>query len=319
MPPYNGWAQYGIGNWFEVNPALAAQQMQQIMAAVQYQNPPIAVVPEVPNLGTDEEGTMINNFRVGCDPEFMLLDASGRTVNANRYFPQNGEIGYDHNGRVAEFRPSPSKGVFPIVKKIQNLIKSPRIQELNTKFRAGAVCNEDCLGGHVHFGFNVFVNQPMGGYGVKHGYQLNERGVKVTKALDALTKTLEHLDILPKLESDKRRKSAQGQGNHYGSFGDVRDCNGHMEYRTMASWLYDPRIAFLCLTAAKLAAADPEGTTTALENCTSFTGLRKWLDNYKTKDINATRASEKILEEGLRPLQVDPTVNFRERWENLGL
>lgn len=265
----------------------------------------------------DSEEAMLNNFKIGCDPEFMLLDGAGRTLNASMYFQHDGEIGYDHGGRVAEFRPGPTKGVLPIIRKIQDLVHSPGVQQIGARLRAGAICNHDCLGGHVHFGFNAFNQKPV--LGILGGGEFNERGAKTTKALDALTKTLEHLDILPKAESVRRRASAQGQGNNYGAYGDVRDCNGHMEYRTMASWLYDPKVAFLCLTAAKLAAVDPDGTYEALKECTSFAGFCEWFDRYKTKDANATRTSEKVLDSGLKNLQVDPEVDFRGRWERLGL
>ena len=87
----------------------------------------------------------------------------------------------------------------------------------------------------------------------------------------------------------------------------------------MASWLYDPKVAFLVLTAAKLAAADPGGTMQALKNCGDFATFEKWLAQYKGKDVNAARATEKLLDKGLKYIQVDPEVDFRERWERLGL
>lgn len=287
---------------------LQAQQMAYVQAAV---------APPIINLA-DEEGNMINDFMVGCDPEFMLLDG-GLTVGAHRYFTHAGEIGYDHGGRVAEFRPSPTRGILPIMKKLQNLVSQAALKAAGRRFRAGAICNDDCLGGHIHFGFNCFAQKPPQGLGVHHGGVLNERGKKVTEALDALTKTLEFLDILPANESAKRRASAQGQGAYYGAYGDVRDCHGHMEYRTMASWLYDPKVAFLCLTAAKLAAADPEGALEGLRRCEGFPQLRRWLEQYENKDVNAKRLSEKLLAGGLRPLQVDPGVDFKERWGELGI
>ena len=271
------------------------------------------------DLAVDEEGTMLNDFKIGCDPEFILVDGQGKTIPASGHFPPQGEIGYDHNGRVAEFRPSPTRGILPIVKKLQGFITNPPVHGIAAKLRAGAICNNDCLGGHIHFGFNCFAAKPPHGVGALQGGSFNARGAETTKALDVLTKALEHLDILPSCESALRRSSAQAGANYYGHFGDVRDCNGHMEYRTMASWLYDPKVAFLCLTAAKLAAVDPPGTIEVLQGCASFAKFRKWLENYATKDINATRASEKLLDKGLSYLQVDPSVDFKERWERLGL
>jgi hypothetical protein len=206
--------------------------------------------------------------------------------------------------------------VYLLVRKIRDLMNSPKLKAIPHKLRAGALCNQDCLGGHVHFGFNCFEEKPLVGYSIlTGGGKFNARGAQVTKALDAVTKTLETLDILPAHQSNARRQHGQG----YGRYGDVRDCAGHMEYRTMASWLYDPKVAFLCLTAAKLAAADPAGTIEALKDCGDFKTFEKWVHNYAAKDVNAKRASEKLLEKGLKYVQVDPEVDFRGRWEQLGL
>jgi len=319
--PDNNWYQvngyYYNPQWAQNWPQVSAQQNAYLqnafadMLAMQA-NPHFSAPAPAQSDLDPEEGDMINDFKVGCDPEFLILTPQGGTDYAMKYFPHYGEIGYDHGGRIAEFRPGPSKGVLPIVKKIQALVAKVKVPG---KLRAGAMCNDEPLGGHVHLGFNGFPVRPPAGYGTRNGYALNAKGQEVTKALDTLTKTLEHLDILPKSECVKRR--LQGEG--YGCYGDVRDCNGHMEYRTMASWLYDPKVAFLCLTAAKLAAADPTGTYEALNGCTSFARFRKWLEQYETKDVNAKRASEKLLDKGLPFLQVDPSVDFRERWGELGV
>jgi hypothetical protein len=282
---------------------------------VYYQEYRVAPVPAPPE--PDEEGDMLNDFKVGCDPEFILLGPGGRMKPASDYFPWTGEIGYDHGGRVAEFRPGPTLGIIPIMKKIQALVsraKAAVAHDGRVLFRAGALCNGESLGGHVHFGFPAFTHA-HNNIGTRNGIPMNARGVATAAALDELTKALEHLDILPKNESQLRRT----HGQNYGRFGDVRDCHGHMEYRTMASWLYDPKVAFLCLTAAKLAAVDPEGTKTALAGCDSFAKFKRWLETYENRDVNAKRASEMLLAGGLRTLQVDPSVDFGERWAELGI
>jgi hypothetical protein len=134
--------------------------------------------------------------------------------------------------------------------------------------------------------------------------------------MDAVTRLLEHLDILPTKECIERRKKGADAG--YGKFGAVRyKADGHFEYRTMASWLHDPRVAYICLTAAKLAAVAPIETRTALEKATSFAALQTWAENYK-KDDNVKRML-RLFEKGHRSLVKDPDVDFRGRWETLGL
>jgi len=254
-----------------------------------------------------EEGVVINKFLLGCDPEFVALDSVGRIINGEQL--GNGEIGYDHSGRVLELRPEPSKGAYALVKKIRRLLKDAKLQRLGAaKFRAGARVAEQSLGGHVHFGIDppdMYSQDP------------NTRSLNgVIPALDTVTRLLEHLDILPKNESSLRR-----HGN-YGKFSDFRTSHGrdgipHVEYRTMASWLHDPKVAFLCLTAAKLAAADPNGTLGTLKGATSYSKLLDWIGAYRSKDTNAKRCYEKLPEH--RMVSVDPDGDLRTRWEELGL
>lgn len=251
---------------------------------------------------------MINNFLVGCDPEWAALDGQGKVMGLIGHLNHAGEIGYDHHGRVGEFRPEPTKGTYALVKKLHRLINSPTMQAIRAvKLRAGARIDRESLGGHVHFGFKT----PQ----VQHGTYTSAPAVVDIRvqALDRITSVLENLDILPKEESANRRKGS------YGHFSDVRDSNGHLEYRTMASWLYDPKVAYLCLTGAKLAASDAQGTVDNLKKSGSFSDLVNWFTRYRTKDINARRAVDRVLASGHKAIQVYPDVDFKERWVTLGL
>jgi hypothetical protein len=241
---------------------------------------------------------MLNTFLIGCDPEFVALDSSGAQINLGPFVRGDGEIGFDHGGRVGEFRPGPTRGTYALVKRLQRLINSDTVTRFSaTKLRAGARAGHDTLGGHVHLGFPV------------------PRSVDGrVAALDRVTGVLEALDILPASESKGRRELGA-----YGRFGDVRDCAGHTEYRTMASWLTDPKVAYLCLTAAKLAACDPVGTAENLPTSASFNNLVEWFRAYRSKDVNARRALDRVLSLGHKAIQVYPDVDFRERWRELGL
>lgn len=243
---------------------------------------------------------MLNTFMVGCDPEFVALDGAGKALNLANYWNGSGEIGFDHGGRVGELRPEATKGTYALTKKLRTLINSAVMTKLNaSKLRAGAVVQRDTLGGHIHFGIQTRTAMAT---------------PALTNALDRVTTVLEHLDILPKAESETRRK-----GGHYGRLSDVRDSNGHIEYRSMASWLTDPKVAYLCLTAAKLAACDPAGTLESLKANASFADLEAWLRRYRTKDINARRAIDRVVALGHKTVQVYPDVDFRERWRELGI
>lgn len=155
-------------------------------------------------------------------------------------------------------------------------------------------------------------------------------------ALDEFTKLLEHLDILPKKECEARRTTSE-----YGKYGDVRIQNSsetldsndfagfedyraavatqkakhRMEYRTMASWLYDPIVAFLCLTGAKVAAAYPDIALDNLKGKTAFSTIPTWLERYASKDMDCARLAERYLVKGHKAMVIDPGTDIRERWD----
>lgn len=257
---------------------------------------------------------LVNEFKLGCDPEFVAVDGAGRIIHAENLLEHDGEVGYDHGGRVLEVRPAPAMGALPLVRRMQKLIKSAKLAKLAPKKLIAGPYYEDAyrlepLGGHVHFGMAPYQRD-----GFANPIPTKE-GTEIIRALDVTTKYLEHLDILPTDASVKRRRNPFG----YGRFGDIRDSNGHLEYRTMGSWLYDPKIAFLCLTAAKLAAADPVGALEALKEVGGYGKFADWIDRYYNKDDNAARAVDRVLQLGHKALKIDPSGDLRERWERTGL
>src|ERR1700723_1207852 len=143
---------------------------------------------------------VLNTFLVGCDPEFVALNGSGQQMNLSAHLRPDGEIGYDHGGRVGELRPEATRGTYALTKRLQRLIRSNVIEGMKAaKLRAGARVNRDTLGGHVHLGIPV----PRGGV------------PGIVAALDRVTAVLEALDILPASESRTRRETGA-----YGGFGD---------------------------------------------------------------------------------------------------
>lgn len=262
---------------------------------------------------------LANDFLIGCDPEFVALDKTGHIINCGNYLSTEGEVGLDHSGWVIELRPEPSKGTYAVVRKLKRLLESgwTRYVPNINKLRAGAYVESSdtrrpriALGGHIHFGFTPYTQA---------GTERVDYPPKI-KALDAFSGYLEALDILPKAESTKRRASSG-----YGKYSDVRMSHGfgdtwdkyRVEYRTMGSWLTDPKVAMLALTGAKLAVIAPKETQAALKSAeASWKGLREWLERFKSKDQNAERVLAKI--ETLKSIQIDPTEDFRERWKGLG-
>jgi hypothetical protein len=293
-----------------------------------------------------ESTAVINTFLVGCDPEFVGIE-NGELVRMNNYFPQRGEIGFDHGGAVGEFRPRPAKGTWTLIKRIKE--KVGELWQIPGIVRAGAIVKTKgresgyvTLGGHVHLDICPYDTGRIVGYAEFMARYRNydatwenplssasyeHRNVILGKprmgpkspspahkdrvgALDTLTQLLEHLDILPRGECEERRKTGE-----YGKYGDVRiQEEKRTEYRTMASWLFDPAVAFLCLTGAKIAAAEPKVCTEALKGASAFTRLTEWLIPFASKDLDVGRLCERFLPQGHKGLIVDPSGDFRERW-----
>lgn len=267
---------------------------------------------------------LINNWMIGCDPEFVAMDNRGQIVNTEGTLPHNGVVGYDHSGDVIEIRPEPAHGTYALITRLRKEILTNEYLKLlqQYRWRAGAYVrarttrgNERILtlGGHVH------LDMPP-----KQGGEEPEVHDLRIAALDRVTDWLEKLDVLPLKESTERRNDANAVRNHYGQFGDWRAAGipggrPRMEYRTMCSWLIDPKVAYLALTSAKIAACMPQLTLESLKRGQhSWEKMQGWLENYRFRDSNVRRALEKMWDEGSKP-KVDPTVDFKERWKVLGL
>lgn len=245
----------------------------------------------------------VNNFEIGADPEFVVLwGANGALKNVADL--GQGEVGFDHSGKCAELRPEKAKGAFTLVKRMRELLTAcptlERYRNSSFKWRSGAYFSGQggpvALGGHIHFNIPA-CKFPKDG----------------ANALDRVTQFFEATDILPRAESASRRTRSE-----YGKYSQVRTDtpDQHVEYRTMASWLYDPWVALLALTSAKLAVVSPE---TVLDNLpeakeASRRDLLTFLGRFRGKDINADRLLHK-LERGAHWLDVKPDADIKEAWE----
>lgn len=326
-------------NWRFQFQAQAAQGFAPADLAALLQNQgvhdPLRFIAEEPiirtNIVEEKNGRFANAFLVGCDPEFVVLN-NGAYENLPGFLPQNGPIGYDHGGLVGEFRPEPARGTYTLLKRLQELIASPMLERVRgQRWRSGAVVKARVppalraarvgrdgartitLGGHVHFDF------PGAGHGAdRHLFDAR------LAAWGRLTRILERLDILPMVESVQRRDEARRAGQTYGELTDWRPAgndNRRMEYRAMASWLYHPKVAFLALTGAKLAAVAPQMALDTLKfRQPGFKDLCGFFELFRHRDMNARRALEKLLDaKDIRKVHADPDVDFKETWKELGV
>jgi hypothetical protein len=265
---------------------------------------------EVPELPEEEDkmppkAQLINSYKIGSDPEFICLGAKGELQEVTALLAPYGRVGYDHNGRIAEIRPSASRCALTHTRNIAELLNGEGAKPIrNYRWKAGGFFkgdyNRESLGGHIHF------DLPFA------------ESAKYVPALDRLTQQLEDCDVLPRTECAERRK----HGQNYGRFGDVRPAGRgkvqRLEYRTPASWLFDPKTALYCLTTYKLAAAEPAVALDMLSKEGSAGELRKFLETFRGKDDDADFVLEKFLEKGgLRTIKGNPDADVRAAWERL--
>lgn len=205
-------------------------------------------------------GTLLNDFLVGADPEMVLLDPPELINGMSERKPMHGFYGWDHNGFVLEPHPTPSKSVREVVRNIRKSLHVIGHQFGDYKFRAGAYLHTPqrpvTLGGHVHLDMPTLNGDQIG-------------------AMDVFTQSLVGLDILPQTECAQR----QGAGG-YGRWGDIRAEHGHVEYRSMCSWLFSQKTAMLSMTGIKLAAIAPA----TVKPMDSYAKMGEWLTGFKGKD-----------------------------------
>lgn len=265
---------------------------------------------------------LVNPFKIGADPEFIMLNADGSIYNSG--LPYEGEVGSDHGGRVVELRPAPSRLAYRVVKRLNRMFHNEPLTRYSTpKWRAGGHVQvrsngEDrsrvqSLGGHVH------IDVPCSGYSgyskesveylkttdpAAYARYVKER--ELAGALDETIRNLEGLDILHAAEAQTRRRSPHG----YGRFGEVRGSgrDNHLEYRTPISWLYSPVTSFVTLTSCKLAAAAPD----SVSEFTSFSAYSDWLKRFVSADDDAARLCEKFT--SLGAMQADPDADMKTTW-----
>jgi hypothetical protein len=182
---------------------------------------------------------------LGMDPEFVLLNESGKVVPASRFFAREGIVGCDNAtvpGRsdthpLAELRPAPDREPEMLIRGLRRAMwtAASHIADPGLKWVAGAMPVPGLpVGGHIHIS----------------GVPLNAALVRALDNYLALP-----LALLEDETAARRRKK-------YGRPGDVRvKSHGGFEYRTLPSVIASPRVTKGALALAKLVAEQYERLT----------------------------------------------------------
>jgi hypothetical protein len=236
------------------------------------------------------EGKLLNSFLLGADPELILLDPPA-LINGSREHKAGYHYGYDHGGYVIEPHPSPSLSARTVCANIKKSLDVISNRFPSYRLRAGAYYRDPdrrdvTLGGHVHL-------------------DLQHLSAAQLKAMDIFATSLEALEILP----SKENKLRCGSGHGYGKLGDIRAEHGHVEYRSLCSWLFSRKTSMLCITGIKLAAVAPD----TVKSADSYTKLLRWFEEFKGKDDDVDWILDR--EYFASSLEAKPDANVKAVWK----
>ncbi len=157
----------------------------------------------------------VNPIKIGCDPEFVLTNESGKFMDASLIFSKYAALGSDMD--LGEIRPIPSYKPSCVVEDIRKLIllmtNESKIFPIGTSYFNGRA-----VGFHLHFQ----IPKPLILFAPENTKQIIKNIVHV---LDCFIGTPAVLFD----EDDKRRLTS----HEYGKPGDFRVSDNTLEYRTV--------------------------------------------------------------------------------------
>jgi hypothetical protein len=187
----------------------------------------------------------VHDTIVGADPEFLLFEGS-KIVRALNILPHEGKLGSD--GAMAEVRPDPAIGPEELVENILKILTNDRLTSKIKDFdwRAGCYYKDNerdyPIGGHIHVGNPERVQR-------LESARRNYFFKTLNKILDELLGVM--MIRLDGAEDGCSRRTKCTMGK-YGYFGEWRNHNGRLEYRTLSGmWLTHPKLAGYVIGTAK--------------------------------------------------------------------
>jgi hypothetical protein len=175
-----------------------------------------------------------NNFKIGADPEFMMLNHHGEPLNAGKELDK--EFGSDGCQWIFEVRPKPTTNPIELIHNIQKIFKRSMAkmpEYLDYNWMAGSfVGNANChrpIAGHIHFGMKEL--SPNWGEA-----DSKDATFYLSQYVGALSICIENKEV------GKKRRMYDND-HHYGNISDWRPQPHGFEYRTPSSWLTSPYVA----------------------------------------------------------------------------
>lgn len=190
------------------------------------------------------------DFKIGCDPEFGLLDEKSKLVVPD--LPNTNIVGLDGSGVIAEIRPKENEDPKVVVKNIKSALQDITFQKvINCKWKAGNMAGRHPIGGHIHFGIREFIDKKSSVTPDDEvDFNLYNKFEYICNKF--ITKPLDHyLACYMSLIEDAREARVR-QKRQYGQLSNIRTPAHGIEYRTLGSWLISPEISEAVLSLAKV-------------------------------------------------------------------
>jgi len=251
--------------------------------------------------------TSLSDTVIGADPEFLLMK-EGKVVSAHYIegFTKYTKLGSD--GPMAEVRPDPALTPEELVNNIKKVLLDEKnytkIQQYDWISTAYFEDNtrDYPVGSHIHFG---------------NPHQIASLSEAVrTNLFRVVTRVLDELLAIPLIKIDNTEGSHRrirckmgmngnmgGYGLGYGYFGDMRLCNGRLEYRTLSGKIMANPALLTAVYGVAKTITDSIFDLVIAENCSEeffcpkiYKGLDLFADSFDTWDqIELTKQIDCII------------------------
>jgi len=191
----------------------------------------------------------LEEITVGADPEFGLLNETGRFMRGSSVIKKAGAFGSD--GPAVEVRPAPSVDHVAMVGNITKILQNPPEAVGHYKWIGGATFTDPSrhywFGGHVHLGRPVQIDPDCA----------------INYCYNGIASVLDHLLAFPLVRFDTPDPNLRRHGCDYGygtaGTGDTGDSNSSVrshgdrfEYRVLSAlWMAHPTLAKIVVGATK--------------------------------------------------------------------
>jgi hypothetical protein len=245
----------------------------------------------------------IHDTIVGADPEFLLFQDS-KIIRAVNILPHEGKLGSD--GAMVEVRPDPAIGPEELIENIHKIFANDKLTSKikNYDWRSGCYYKDNerdyPIGGHIHVGNPERVQRLDA---TRRNFFFKTLNKVLDELLGVMMVRLDGADD----GCSRRTKCTMGK---YGYFGEWRNHNGRLEYRTLSGmWLTHPTLAGYVVGTAKAITDEVFGRwndrnydikyvyPTEFSNINPYqTGFDGWKEIELCKDLGCTKSSTKMHE-----------------------